>query len=85
MKDSYQISWRILVYLLQRCELNKPGLGSLTLSSTGTDGDGANSILGLLLGYKSLGDKISREYLKKKKKRKKLESISKEKNSSILE
>lgn len=43
MKDCYQISWRILVYLLQRYELNKPSMGGFTLSSTGTDGDGADS------------------------------------------
>ena len=41
MKNWCQISWRILVYFLQRHELNKPAMGDLTLS--GTEEDGANS------------------------------------------
>lgn len=43
MKDCYWISCTILVYLFQRRELNKPAKRGLTLSSTGTDGDGADS------------------------------------------
>lgn len=66
MKDCYWISWMGLVYLFQRHELNKPAIRGLTLSSTGTDGDGADSSH-VLLGSKTLGDKFARAYVKEKK------------------
>lgn len=42
-------------------------MGGLTLSSTGIAGDGAGSSH-VLLGYKTIDDKIARENLKGKKK-----------------